>query len=167
MSPLRTEILATLLEILSDVLSPRTKILARPLVSINCCLSLKQILAVRLFAFRKVYNLIEFFIVKLEQIFVFRGNYWICSSVDILRYWNNPVTFGPRLLYKLVNFLCELMYSYFYWKIYYFGNFLYTAPCQPGGRGQDFIRGAGPPGPTLATALPWRGLSNAHVYSHR
>ena len=40
---------------------------------------------------------------------------------------------------------------YFYWKISYFGNFLYTAPGQPGG--QDFIRGPGPPGSTLATAL--------------
>ena len=38
MSPLRTEILATLLEILSDFPIPRTKILATPLVSINCCL---------------------------------------------------------------------------------------------------------------------------------
>ena len=37
MSLLQTEILATLLEILSDVPSLRTKILARPLVSINCC----------------------------------------------------------------------------------------------------------------------------------
>ena len=39
MSPLRTEILATLLEILSDVFPPRAKILARPLVSINCWFS--------------------------------------------------------------------------------------------------------------------------------
>ena len=37
MSPLRTEILATLLEILSDVSPPRTKNLAMPLVSINFC----------------------------------------------------------------------------------------------------------------------------------
>ena len=35
---------------------------------------------------------------------------------------------------------------YFYWKICYFGHFLYTAPGQPGG-GQDFIRGAGAPPP--------------------
>ena len=49
MSPFRTEILATLLEILSDVSPPRTKILARPLVSINFCPSpLEQILAARL-----------------------------------------------------------------------------------------------------------------------
>ena len=37
MSLLRTEILATLLEILCDVFPPRTKILATPLVSINFC----------------------------------------------------------------------------------------------------------------------------------
>ena len=50
------------------------------------------------------------------------------------------------------EFLCELnQLMYFYWKISYFGNFLYTAPGQPGV--QDFIRGAGPPGPTLAIAL--------------
>ena len=44
------------------------------------------------------------------------------------------------------------MWAYFYWKISYFGNFLYTAPCQPGG--PRLYQGWGqPPGPTLATAL--------------
>ena len=44
-------------------------------------------------------------------------------------------------------------------EISYFENFLYTAPGQPGG--QDFIRGAGPPGPTLATDLAraWHRLA--------
>ena len=49
-----------------------------------------------------------------------------------------------------MNFLCELMY--FYWKISYLGNFLYTAPGQPGGA-KTLSGGPGPPGPTLATAL--------------
>ena len=42
---------------------------------------------------------------------------------------------------KLVYFLNELMY--FYWKISYFGHFVYTDQGQPGG--QDFIRGGRPP----------------------
>ena len=42
---------------------------------------------------------------------------------------------------------------YFYWKICYFGHFLYTTPGQPGGA-KTLSGGAGPPpGPTLATAL--------------
>ena len=67
--------------------------------------------------------------------------YIIYIRVYIYIYNLNPGAL-PR---KLVNFLSELMY--FYWKICYFGHFLYTAPGQPGGGGQDFIRGAGPPWP--------------------
>ena len=40
---------------------------------------------------------------------------------------------------------------YFYWKISYFGNFLYTGPGQPGGP-RLYGGGAGPYCPTLATA---------------
>ena len=34
---------------------------------------------------------------------------------------------------------------YFYWKTFYFGNFLYTAPGKPGG--PRLYQGAGPPWP--------------------
>ena len=62
------------------------------------------------------------FILKLKQIFVFGGNY--SRVVTYILYYNPRAC--PR---KLVNFLSELMY--FYWKICYFGHFLYTAPGQP------------------------------------
>ena len=48
---------------------------------------------------------------------------------------------SPR---KLVNFFL-IWTNVFLLEIFYFGNFLYTAPGQPGG--QDFIRRDGPPWP--------------------
>ena len=60
---------------------------------------------------------------------------------------NSYITFRMNHVYirirglcprNLLNLLSELMY--FYWKICYFGHFVYTAPGQPGGGGQDFIR---------------------------
>ena len=53
---------------------------------------------------------------------------------------------------------------YFYWKICYFGHFLYTAPGQPGGGGPRlYQRGRPPPGPPLATALTLRYRSQTFI----
>ena len=76
----------------------------------------------------KLINLIEFLFVKLEQIlitkleqiFVFGGNYWTSSRVITYCIYTNPGQ-SPR---KLVNFL--MWNNVFFWKISYFGNFLYT-----------------------------------------
>ena len=76
----------------------------------------------------------------------------ICISKLITLYIYIYIRIRGLCPLKLVNFLCELMY--YYWKISYFGNFLYTAPGQPGGGGPRLYQGgAGPPGPTVATAL--------------
>ena len=76
------------------------------------------------------------FILQLKQIFVFGGNY-----SRVVTYILESGGLPP----EASEFLSELMY--FYWKICYFGHFLYTAQVQPGG-GQDFIReGGGPPWP--------------------
>ena len=110
----------------------------------------------------KVNNLIEYFIVKLEQIFVFGdNNQTTCSRVVTYIYIYIRIRGqSPR---KLVNFLCEL--KYFYWKISYFGKFLYTAPGQPG-RGAKTLSGGPAPPPAPRWLRPCIYMFILYRYMH-
>ena len=92
-------------------------------------------------------NLIEFFIVKLELIFVFGDNYYTCSRVlSYIYVYKNP---GAKLP-EASECLCELMH--FYWKIFLFWKLFIYRPGPMPTRGAKTLSAGPGPGPMLATA---------------